>query len=81
MLSSFDRLFDLLHQCGIRHCFCRSKVWKSACRSDHLAILLNNVSMFQQMRRGRRFYISRVKAVGPDGSTRTLPQSLEVIVN
>ena len=38
-------------------------------------------SMFQQMRRGRRFYISRVKAVGPDGSTRTLPQSLEVIVN
>lgn len=38
-------------------------------------------SMFQRMRRGKRFYISRVKAVGPDGATRTLPQALEVIIN
>ena len=37
-------------------------------------------SMFQQLRKGRRFYINNVKAVGPDGATRTLPQSLEVIV-
>lgn len=37
-------------------------------------------AMFQQLRKGRRFYINHVKAVGPDGITRTLPQSLEVIV-
>ena len=30
--------------------------------------------------RNKRFYISRVTAVGPDGITRTLPASMEVIV-
>lgn len=38
-------------------------------------------SMFRQLSRGKRFYITRVKASGPDGTTRTLPQALEVIVN
>ena len=37
--------------------------------------------MFRRLPRGRRFYISRVKAIGPDGIERNLPQSLEVIVN
>lgn len=36
--------------------------------------------IFHKLTRGRRFYISRVQAVGPDGTTRTLPQSLEVII-
>ena len=35
---------------------------------------------FRSLSRNRRFYISRVTAVGPDGITRTLPASMEVIV-
>lgn len=37
--------------------------------------------LFRRLSRGRRFYISRVRAIGPDGIERRLPQSLEVIVN
>ncbi|MCQ2112086.1 MAG: gliding motility protein GldM [Bacteroidaceae bacterium] len=37
--------------------------------------------MFRRLNRGKRFYISRVHAVGPDGIERTLPASMEVIVN
>lgn len=37
--------------------------------------------MFRKLTRGKRFYISRVHAVGPDGIERTLPTSMEVIVN
>lgn len=36
---------------------------------------------FRRLSRGKRFYISRVKAVGPDGVTRQLDNTLEVIVN
>ena len=36
---------------------------------------------FRKLSRNRRFYISRVTAVGPDGITRKLPTSMEVIVN
>ncbi len=36
--------------------------------------------MFRRLSAGKRFYISRVKAIGPDGIERDLPQSLEVIV-
>ena len=35
---------------------------------------------FRSLARNRRFYISRVTAVGPDGISRTLPASMEVIV-
>jgi gliding motility-associated protein GldM len=35
---------------------------------------------FRKLSRNRRFYINRVRAVGPDGITRTLPGSMEVIV-
>lgn len=38
-------------------------------------------NMFRMLSRGRRFYITRVRAIGPDGIERTLPQALEVIVN
>ena len=37
-------------------------------------------SAFRGLSRNRRFYITRVQAVGPDGITRTLPTSMEVIV-
>jgi gliding motility-associated protein GldM len=36
--------------------------------------------IFRKLSRGRRFYISRVHAVGPDGIERQLPGSMEVIV-
>lgn len=36
--------------------------------------------MFRKLSRGRRFYITRVNAVGPDGIARILPQAMEVIV-
>ena len=35
---------------------------------------------FRQLSRNKRFYITRVIAIGPDGITRKLPQALEVIV-
>ena len=35
---------------------------------------------FRQLSRNKRFYITRVTAIGPDGITRKLPQALEVIV-
>ena len=34
----------------------------------------------QRLQRGKRFYITRIKAVGPDGTTRTLAP-MEVIIN
>ena len=36
--------------------------------------------MFRKLNAGKRFYITHVKAVGPDGIQRDLPQALEVIV-
>ena len=35
---------------------------------------------FRKLSRNKRFYISRVTAVGPDGITRKLPGSMEIIV-
>lgn len=37
-------------------------------------------SLFRSLSRGKRFYISRVVAIGPDGIQRTLPQAMEIIV-
>jgi gliding motility-associated protein GldM len=37
--------------------------------------------LFRKMGRGKRFYITSVSAIGPDGIERKLPQSLQVIVN
>ena len=38
------------------------------------------LEQFKRLQRGKRFYISRIKAIGPDGVERTL-QPVEVIVN
>ena len=35
---------------------------------------------FRKLSRNKRFYISHIKAVGPDGITRNLPAAMEVIV-
>ncbi len=37
--------------------------------------------LIRSLRRGQRFYISKVRAIGPDGIERTLPQAMEVIIN
>jgi hypothetical protein len=35
---------------------------------------------FRKLQRNKRFYISRVNAIGPDGISRKLNASMEVIV-
>ena len=35
---------------------------------------------FRKLSRNKRFYISKITAVGPDGISRKLPSSMEVIV-
>lgn len=37
--------------------------------------------LIRSLRRGQRFYVSKVRAIGPDGIERTLPQAMEIIVN
>ena len=37
--------------------------------------------MFRNLSRGKRFYISHVRAIGPDNVERLLPTTLEVIIN
>ena len=37
-------------------------------------------SVFRSLNRGKRFYVNRVKVVGPDGIERTLSSTMEVIV-
>ena len=48
--------------------------------SDGSAFSARQKQSFQRLSRGKRFYISRIKAVGPDGITRDL-SPMEVIVN
>ena len=37
--------------------------------------------IFRRLGHGKQFYINKVRAVGPDGIERRLPQSLQVIIN
>lgn len=41
----------------------------------------NQRNLMRELRRGQRFYVSKVRAIGPDGITRTLSGSVEVIIN
>jgi len=41
----------------------------------------NQRNLMRELKRGSRFYISKVRAIGPDGITRTLNGALEVIIN
>ena len=38
-------------------------------------------NLIRSLRRGQRFYISKIRAIGPDGIERTLPNPVEVIIN
>ncbi len=48
--------------------------------SDGAAFSARQKQQFQRLSRGKRFYISRIRAVGPDGINRDL-SPMEVIVN
>ena len=48
--------------------------------SDGAAFSSRQKDTFRKLSRNRRFYISRVTVVGPDGLTRTLTNPMEVIV-
>lgn len=48
--------------------------------SDGAAFSARQMDAFRKLSRNKRFYISRITAVGPDGIARKLPASMEVIV-
>lgn len=50
-------------------------------KSDGAKFSATQRDMFRNLQRGKRFYISNVRAIGPDNVERLLPTSLEVIVN
>ena len=49
-------------------------------KSDGPAFSAKQKSQFRSLARGKRFYISKVVAIGPDGIQRNLPQAMEIIV-
>ena len=49
--------------------------------SDGANFTENQRNLMRSLRRGQRFYVSRVVVMGPDGLRRTLPQPVEIIVN
>lgn len=48
--------------------------------SDGADFSKRQLAQFRRLSRGKRFFISRIKTIGPDGAERTLPSALEVIV-
>lgn len=52
-----------------------------ALKSEGTNFSARQKDMMESLSRGKRFYISHVEAVGPDGVTRLLPTTLEVIIN
>lgn len=49
-------------------------------RSNGAAFSEEQKEQFRRLTRNRRFYISRVQAVGPDGVSRTLSGAMEVVI-
>ncbi len=50
-------------------------------KSQGASFTTQQKDMFRNLARGKRFYISHVKAIGPDNIERQLPTTLEVIIN
>lgn len=48
--------------------------------SDGASFSARQTDAFRKLARNKRFYISRITAVGPDGISRKLPASMEIIV-
>lgn len=49
--------------------------------SDGASFSARQKELFRKLSRNKRFYISHVRAIGPDNIKRLLPTSLEVIIN
>ena len=49
--------------------------------SDGASFSTRQKELFRKLSRNKRFYISHVRAIGPDNIKRLLPTSLEVIIN
>ena len=49
--------------------------------SNSASFTPNQISRIRSLSRGKIFNISRIKVIGPDGIQRTLPSSVEVIIN
>lgn len=48
--------------------------------SDGASFSSRQMELFRKLSRSKRFYISRINAVGPDGIPRQLPASMELII-
>lgn len=48
--------------------------------SEGASFSARQIDAFRKLSRSKRFYISRITAVGPDGISRKLPASMEIIV-
>ena len=48
--------------------------------SNGASFSARQIETFRKLSRSKRFYISRISAIGPDGITRQLPASMEVII-
>ena len=48
--------------------------------SDGAQFSGRQMDAFRKLSRNKRFYISRITAVGPDGISRKLPASMEIII-
>ena len=48
--------------------------------SDGAHFSARQMDTFRKLSRSKRFYISRIHAVGPDGIARTLPSAMEIVI-
>ena len=48
--------------------------------SDGASFSPRQVDTFRKLSRSKRFYISRIHAIGPDGIARTLPSAMEIVI-
>ena len=48
--------------------------------SDGAQFSARQMETFRKLSRSKRFYISRIHAIGPDGIARTLPSAMEIVI-
>ena len=48
--------------------------------SDGASFSARQMDTFRKLSRSKRFYISRIHAIGPDGIARTLPSAMEIVI-
>ena len=76
-----DGLLDIPFKVvGFETVFCDNMGNASPLASAGASFSARQREEFRKLYRNRRFYISHIRAVGPDGIMRTLPSAMEVIV-